>query len=79
MGWLPCVRGKQSTTLLFVSLSWLALFLKFLAAGIKFGEFGVMPAMTATEFGTSVALVLAIWLSREWVDKTKINAGEINA
>lgn len=69
MNFLPTIRGKQSTTLLFVSLSWLAIFVKFIVAGVSLGPLGIMPQMSATEFGTSVALILAIWLGREWTEK----------
>lgn len=69
MNWLPSVRGKQSTTLLFVSLSWLAVFAKFVVAGVNLGPLGVMPPMTALEFGGAVAFILAIWLNREWQEK----------
>lgn len=69
MSWLPSVRGKQSTTLLFVALSWLAVFAKFVVSGVNLGPLGVMPTMSAGEFGAAVALILAIWLTREKIEK----------
>jgi len=63
-------RGRESTTLAFVSASWLALWLKFVLAGVTLPLFGLVPPMSATEFGLAVAGVLAIWLGREWTDKT---------
>lgn len=70
MTWLPSVRGKQSTTLLFVTLSWSAVFAKFVVAGVDLGPLGIMPPMGAGEFGSAVALILAIWLGREWQEKS---------
>ena len=69
MDWLPKVRGKESTTLLFVALSWSAVFAKFVVAGADLGTLGIPPQMSATEFATSVALILGIWLGREIFDK----------
>jgi hypothetical protein len=62
-------RGKESITLLFVSLSWLAVWVKFILAGATLPVFGTVPPMTATEFGMSAAAILAIWLGREWAEK----------
>jgi hypothetical protein len=61
-------RGKQSRTLAFVSVSWFALTVKFVSAGITFDGITTAP-MTATEYGLAVAAVLAIWLGREITDK----------
>lgn len=61
-------RGKQSRTLAFVSVSWFALTVKFIAAGITVGDIAIAQ-MTATEYGLAVAAVLAIWLGREITDK----------
>ena len=62
-------RGKESTTLSFVTLSFFAIFVKFITAGVNMGPLGIMPPMTATEFGGAVGMVLLIWLGREWTDK----------
>lgn len=62
-------RGKQSTTLFFVAVSWAAVTVKFFAAGAKLGALGVMPVMGAGEYGAAVALILAIWLGRELTEK----------
>ena len=70
MNWLPKVRGKESTTLLFVALSWMAVFAKFVVAGVDLGSLGIMPVMGAGEFGSAVVLILAPWLGREWMEKT---------
>lgn len=69
MTWLPSVRGKQSTTLLFVAVSWSVVLVKFLVAGVNLGPLGIMPQMSVVEFGSSVALILTIWLGREWTEK----------
>ena len=61
-------RGRESTTLFFCSLSWLAILIKFIFASTK--AFGIeWPAVTLTEFGGATALILAIWLGREWTEK----------
>lgn len=62
-------RGKESITLTFVALSWSALLGKFLVAGMSLGPLGVMPLMSAPEFGGSVTAILLIWLGREWTEK----------
>lgn len=62
-------RGRESTTLAFVSAAYAALLAKFVLAGATLPLFGTVPSMSATEFGLSVSGVLAIWLGREWTDK----------
>jgi len=62
-------RGKESTTLSFVTLSFFAIFIKFILAGVNMGPLGTMPAMSATEFAASVTVVMLIWLGREWTEK----------
>jgi hypothetical protein len=62
-------RGRQSITLVFVGASWLAVWLKFVLAGATLPVFGLVPPMSAGEFGAATALILAIWLGREWTDK----------
>jgi hypothetical protein len=62
-------RGRESMTLTFVAASWLAVWIKYLLAGIALPVIGTVPPMTATEFGLSVAGILAIWLGREWTEK----------
>lgn len=64
-------RGNQSKTLMFVAVSWLVVVVKFALAGLNLGPFGIIPAMGASEFGAAVALILAIWLGREWTEKSK--------
>jgi hypothetical protein len=63
-------QGRESRTFLIVSLSWLALWVRFTFAGLHLPfNLGTLPPMTATEFGTALALVLAPWLTREWIKK----------
>ena len=72
MRFLPTIkdsRGRESHTLLFVALAALVLIYKFSVAGLTIFEL-TFPAMSATEFGIAFASVLAIWLGREWQDKT---------
>lgn len=53
-------RDKESTTLAFVSASWLAITVMFVWKG---------TAADITNYGIAVAAVLAIWLGREWTEK----------
>jgi hypothetical protein len=71
---LKDTRGRESKTLTFVTLAYAALLIKFVLADLTLPLFGLVPPMTATEFGVSVAAVLAIWLQREWTEKRKPNA-----
>jgi hypothetical protein len=67
-------RGRESRTLGFVRLALYVLLVKFAfadwayvaaALSIKFAP------MTATEFGAAFALIVGIWLGREWSEKRK--------
>ncbi len=72
MSILPTIkdsRGRESHTLLFVALAALVLIYKFAVAGLTIWGL-TFPAMSASEFGMAFAAVLAIWLGREWADKT---------
>lgn len=67
MNWMRIsTDGDESRTLFFVFVSWLVLVVKYLLAGLTLPVVGTVPAMSATEFGSAVTLVLAIWLGREW-------------
>ena len=73
-------RGRESTTLSFVTAAFVALLFKFLAAGLQVtaGQDMLinMPQMGAGEFGMAAAAVLAIWLGREWTEKVASKKGE---
>lgn len=69
-------RGRESTTLMFVTLSWLAVWIKFIFAGATLPVFGLVPLMSATEFGMAMAGILAIWLGREWAEKKLTSQSE---
>lgn len=62
-------RGRESTTLAFVRLSWLILTVKYAIGGMSLGKLGSAPVVDTTAYGAAVALVLGIWLGREWSDK----------
>ena len=62
-------RGRESHTLLFVALAALVLIYKFALAGLTLYGLTV-PAMSASEFGIAFAAILAVWLGREWKEKT---------
>jgi len=61
-------RGRESITLTFCTLATVILLGKFLLAGLT-TYLGVVPDMSAGEFGLAFAAVLAPWLHREWVEK----------
>lgn len=72
MRMLPTIkdsRGRESHTLLFVALAALVLIYKFAVAGLTILGL-TFPAMSASEFGIAFAAVLAVWLARDWTDKT---------
>jgi hypothetical protein len=62
------IRGRESTTLFFVYISWLLLVVKFAVGGFE-TPFGTMPVIGATEFGIAVTAILAIWTAREYKEK----------
>jgi urea transporter len=61
-------RGRESATLPFVLVSWAAVTAAFVRSWL-FPVAGMVP-MGAAEYGSAVALILAIWLGREWTEKT---------
>lgn len=66
--------GRESRTLAFVGISWLALLVRFSCGGLRvsWGPFSFEVASTPmVDFGAAVAAVLAIWLGREWIRSTK--------
>jgi hypothetical protein len=72
MRFLPTIkdsRGRESHTLLFVALAALVLIYKFAVAGLTIWGL-TFPAMSASEFGIAFAAVLAVWLARDWTEKT---------
>lgn len=62
-------RGAKSSTLGLVTVSWGAVTAKFVTAGVSLPYVGIMPPMTAGEFGAAVAMILGIWLGREYTEK----------
>lgn len=72
-------RGRESITLSLVVPAWFALLVKFLAAGLTLPVIGIVPPMSATEFGLAMAGVLAIWLGREWTEKKGSGNGKEEA
>lgn len=63
-------RGKETKTLVFVTITWFCLVVKFIFAGLTMPwGLGMMPVMDAGSFGLASAAVLGIWLGREWQEK----------
>ena len=80
MSMVPAIcdaRGRESKTLFFVSVSWAAVVVKFLLAGMTIPVLGTQPPMTASEFAIATGTILAIWLTREFGEKgfMKLNIG----
>lgn len=53
-----------------VTVSWLLVSIKYTLAGLTVPYIGLVPTMSATEYGTACTAILLIWLGREWVKKT---------
>lgn len=62
--------GRESRTLAFVGLSFIAVGTRFIFGGLDFalGPFHfAVPVTTVTEFGGAITLILSPWLGREWI------------
>jgi len=64
-------RGKESTTLFFVRVTWAVMVCKFLVAGVVIPDLATFPEINIQDFGIAVAGVLMIWLGREYTEKVK--------
>ena len=64
-------RGRESRTLFLVAVSWLFISTRFVLATFH----GVVPALNdippfdPMEYAKATGVLLALWLSREWIDK----------
>lgn len=65
-------RGRESTTLFFVTVSWFVVTVRYAVGGLSW-EMLKVPVVSPSEYGAAVALILAIWLGREWTEKVKRN------
>lgn len=70
-------RGRESRTLFFVAASWLVMTLRFAAGGIEVqigpAHWTIQPALVL-DYGAAVAAVIAVWVGREWVTRSKPDA-----
>ena len=71
---LPTIKDsadRESHTLLFVTIAFVVVTVKMLIAGVDLSSFGLgkAQAISLTEYATSVAAVMAVWLGREWIRK----------
>lgn len=71
-------RGRESKTLRFISISWLIVTIRFALAGFSIPYLGDLPEVSPAEYGAAVALLLTIWLSREWTEKVGARKHEDN-
>ena len=65
-------RGRESTTLGFVVVAFWLVTLKYAFSGIAYADGKLSVSLSfagAGEYGAAVALILAIWLGREWQEK----------
>jgi len=62
---LKDTKGKESTTLTFVFPAFFVLLFKFAFEGLKINGLEI-PPMSAAEFGAAMALIIGLWLNREW-------------
>lgn len=62
---------RESKTLLFVTIAFLAITIKFMLAGVDLSVygFGKPSDISLGEYASSFAMVLAVWLGREWVKR----------
>lgn len=69
-------RGRESTTLAFVTIGFLVVTVRFALAGLTLtlgGDELSFPSMTGGEYAMAAGAILAVWLGREWTDKVKSN------
>ena len=72
MSLLPTIkdsRGRESHTLMFVSVAIVSVIVKFIFAGLTLPGLGLLPQMEVSEFGMAFAAIMAVWLGREWTTK----------
>ena len=65
-------RGRESTTLTFVTITWAIGTVKFAIGGFTLGMFGASPSVDIAAYGAFFLAILAPWLQREWTEKTKV-------
>lgn len=70
-------RGRESRTLAFVGVSWMAVTAKFAldSFGPPFGLGPYGPPVMPAEYAAATAALLAMWLGREWVDAKRQDDG----
>jgi hypothetical protein len=68
------VSGRESRTLFFVGVSILIMWGRFMLGGlsVSWGPINFEVASTPmVDFGAALAMVIAVWVGREWVRTTK--------
>ena len=63
-------RGKQSRTLVFVSVAFAAVTLKFLVGGMELPGLGPQPEVDVSAYGSAALMIIGTWVAREWKDKS---------
>jgi hypothetical protein len=56
---------RESQTFKFCTIAFVPVFLRYLCGGLV-TSYGSVPIMSATEFATAFAAIMAVWLAREW-------------
>jgi|PlaIllAssembly_1097288.scaffolds.fasta_scaffold00079_21 hypothetical protein len=74
MSWFTIkdTRGRESRTLFFVGVSWLVITARFVLSflGGVVEEFAALSQVSILDYAKGVTVIMAIWLGREWLDKT---------
>ena len=65
--------GRESRTLAFVGIAFIVLTIRFFAGGFELTLGPVhwlVQSAPLTDYGVSVAAILAVWVGRTWVENT---------
>ena len=62
---------RESRTLMFVTIAFWVVTLKFLLSGLDLSEFGLgkVSPISITEYAGAFTIILAAWIGREWVKR----------
>jgi len=66
-------RGKESKTLIFVSIAFAVTTIKFAISGISIEGVMEVSRFGGGEYAAAIGAILGIWLGREYTEKVKRN------
>jgi hypothetical protein len=61
--------GRESRTLSFVSVAFWVITIKYVLSNLDLHFFGAQAPVSMTEYASSFALIIGVWIGREWVKK----------